>query len=301
MKIFLNIIRIFLGIVFILSASTKFFSLDEFEIYIFSHNFLSLNISFIVARVLIGFELFTGILLISNIYFKQIRLFSILTLVGFTVYLAIMAIKGSGENCHCFGEFLKMTPIESILKNGILLLLFIPLKNNLGYNFKYKKIISIVLLLICISLPTLISPPDFVYPEMYSKIAVVNKNGLDSLVLDNNKFPIKCDSGKKVLCFYSPQCRFCKLSEKKISSIITRNKLDKNKFAAIFWGNPKKLNQFYDVNSIKLETAFIETQDFFSITDGKMPLILLIEDKVIKEKFGYRSIDEDAIVKFLNE
>lgn len=299
MKILIHILRTILGLVFILSAISKIVSIDEFEIYIFSHNLLSFNLSAIAARLLIGFELFIGVMLIVNLYFRQIWLLSVLMLSGFTIYLAIIALTGFSENCHCFGELLKMNPIESMIKNGILLLGFIAIRKNNSFNFKYKLLTTILLAIPVLSLPTIISPPDFFYPEQYSKIGIINKNGLDSLVIDNNKFPIKCDTGKKTLCFYSPKCRFCKLSERKISSIIKRNNLDSTNFVNIFWGDSTvSLEKFYDQNSIHFQKAFLNTTDFFAITGGVMPIILLIENKKIIKKYNYRTIDESEIVKF---
>jgi len=299
MKILIHIIRVILGLVFILSAISKFLSIDDFEIYVFSHNMLSFNLSALAARILIGFEFFIGVMLLVNFYFRQVWLLSVLMLSGFTIYLAIIAITGFSENCHCFGEMLKMNPIESIVKNGILLLGFLAIRKCAPFTFKYKLLVTIILAILCLSLPTIISPPDFFFPERYSKIGVVNKNGLDSLVIDNTKFPIKCDTGKKTLCFYSPKCRFCKLSERKISSIVKRNGLDSTNFVNIFWADSTaSLNKFYDSNSIQFQKAFLNTTDFFAITGGVMPIILLIENKKIIKRYNYRTIDESEIVKF---
>ncbi len=299
MKIFIHILRVILGLVFIASAISKFLSIDEFEIYVFSHNILSFNLSALAARLLIGFEFFIGIMLIANFYFRQVWLLSVLMLSGFTIYLAIIGLTGFSENCHCFGEILKMNPIESIVKNGILLVGFIAIRKCTPFTFKYKLSTTLIVGLICLSLPTIVSPPDFFNPEQYSKMGVVNKNGLDSLVIDNNKFPIKCDSGRKTLSFYSPKCRFCKLSERKISSIVKRNGLDSTNFVNIFWGDSTTtLDKFYTTSSIRFQHAFLDTKDFFAITGGVMPIILLIENKKIIKRYNYRTIDEFEIVKF---
>ncbi len=299
MKILIHILRVILGLVFIFSATTKFLSIDEFEIYVFSHNLLSFNLSALAARLLIGFEFFIGVMLIVKFYFRQVWLLSVLMLSGFTIYLAIIAITGFSENCHCFGEMLKMNPIQSMVKNGILLLGFIAIRKCTPFTFNYKMLTTLILGLTCLSLPTIISPPDFFYPEQYSQIGIINKNGLDSLVIDNNKFPIKCDTGKKALCFYSPKCRFCKLSERKISSIVKRNDLDSTSFVNIFWGDSTvSLSKFYDSNSIKFQKAFLNTTDFFAITGGVMPIILLIENKKIIKRYNYRTLDESEIVNF---
>ena len=294
------ILRIILGITFLCSACFKLISIDEFELYIFSHNIFSLNFSFIIARLVISFEFFIGIMLILKLYFKKIWIISVLALILFTIYLSIIAISSNTGNCHCFGEFLEMTPLESIFKNLLLLLLFFFIRKEYEFQFKYKLPLTLALLFVSIALPIIVSPPDFLYKKEYSIKTIVNENGLDSIIFKNNNFPEIINSEKKILCFYSPACKFCKLSEKKISSIVSRHKLDSKNFLNIFWGNPEHLEAFYSGISIKHESVFIQAQDFLHITEGKMPLILLIENHTIKEKFGYRNIDEDIIVNFLS-
>ncbi|MDR2008865.1 MAG: hypothetical protein LBQ22_00075 [Bacteroidales bacterium] len=301
MKIFITIIRILLGFVFLCSACFKLISADEFELYIYSHNILSLNLSIVAARLVIGFEFFIGLMLIINIYSKQIWYISVITLFIFTIYLAIVAISGNTDNCHCFGEILRMTPLESIIKNIILLALFLPLRKESGYNFKYKIPVTVIVFLIGFSIPMIVSPPDFLFSEKYAEMAVVNEDGFETIIFNNEDFPIDLTKGKRVVCFYSPSCRFCRLSEKKTSSMIVRNDLAVDSFVNIFWGNPEELDQFYSDNSISYQQTFIPMMDFFKITEGKMPLILLVEDGKIVEKFGYRGIDEKIIVSFLSE
>ena len=59
-------LKVLLGLVFIVSAVLKLFDMDQFEIYVYSYHFFSLNFSFIVARLAIILELVLGIGLISK-------------------------------------------------------------------------------------------------------------------------------------------------------------------------------------------------------------------------------------------
>ena len=63
-------LKVLLGLVFIVSAALKLFDMDQFEIYIYSYHFFSLNISFLVARAAIIVEMVLGIMLISNCLHK---------------------------------------------------------------------------------------------------------------------------------------------------------------------------------------------------------------------------------------
>lgn len=300
MKIIIKLLKILLGLVFICSASFKLISIDEFELYIFSHNFLNLNLSFVAARLVIGFEYFIGLMLIVNIYSKQIWFLSVTTLSIFTIYLFVMLANKTVGNCHCFGEALKMSPLESIIKNIILLLIFILIRKDNELHIKRRFILSVLFFIISFSLPAIISPPDFLFKSHYSKMALVNKDELNTIVFNDNFF-IDCNKGKKILCFYSTSCRFCQLADKKVSTIVNSNKLDNNDFINVFLGNLDDLDSFNPENNEKFKSTFIPIKEFLSITEGKMPLIILIEDKCVVDMFGYRNIDENKIVEFLRK
>ena len=63
-------LKVLLGLVFIVSAVLKVIDMDQFEIYIYSYHFFSLNFSFLVARAAIIVELVLGIGLVSNTLHK---------------------------------------------------------------------------------------------------------------------------------------------------------------------------------------------------------------------------------------
>ena len=54
------VLKVLLGIMFIVSAILKIVDMDKFEIYIYSYHFFSLNFSFLVARAAIIVELVFG-------------------------------------------------------------------------------------------------------------------------------------------------------------------------------------------------------------------------------------------------
>ena len=64
------VMKVLLGLVFIASAILKIVDLDQFEIYVYSYHFFSLNTSFLMARAAIIIELVLGIGLASNTLHK---------------------------------------------------------------------------------------------------------------------------------------------------------------------------------------------------------------------------------------
>ena len=107
-------LKVFLGLLFIVSAVLKIADMDRFEIYVYSYHFFSLNFSFLVARAAIIVELALGIGLISNCFHKLMWWGSVLMLVGYTGLLVYALVLGRTDNCHCFGDYLQFNPWQSI-------------------------------------------------------------------------------------------------------------------------------------------------------------------------------------------
>ena len=119
------VVRILLGIFFLVSAIAKLVDIDRFEVYIFSYNILSLNLSFLVARLVIIFEIIVGIGLIANVYNKLIDTCTLIMLIGFTLLMGYASLIGRNDSCQCMGSLLEINPTHSILKNAILILLLL--------------------------------------------------------------------------------------------------------------------------------------------------------------------------------
>ena len=120
-----SVLKVLLGLVFIVSAVLKLIGMDSFEIYIYSYHFFSLNASFIVARLAIILELVLGIGLVSHALHKLYWWGSMAMLGGYTLLLIYALTLGRSDSCHCFGDFLQLDPKQSLIKNGILMLLSI--------------------------------------------------------------------------------------------------------------------------------------------------------------------------------
>lgn len=94
-----------------------------------------------VAVTLSLFETLLGAALITGVWRRITAFVSGVTLAVFTVITAILAIKNPNMDCGCFGQAIHLTHIQSLIKNGILLVLwcyaFLPFK-ELGQSKKIK-------------------------------------------------------------------------------------------------------------------------------------------------------------------
>ncbi len=121
MKATASVLKILLGTIFVFSALSKFIAIDGFQTYIYSFGLLSLPICYYVARLVIAFELILAAALISHRHHRFTMLMTLLFLLVFVTFLAYAHLSGRSDNCHCFGDLLPFSPIQSILKNAVLI------------------------------------------------------------------------------------------------------------------------------------------------------------------------------------
>ena len=124
MRNILASLRILLGISFVFSAYTKFVDSGFFEITLMDEGlahdrFFEAQL----ARFSIGLEFTLGILISLPFYIKKLTTASLHLFGGFTLHLFYLSSIGDTENCGCFGEMISMTPVESIIKNIVLVVI----------------------------------------------------------------------------------------------------------------------------------------------------------------------------------
>lgn len=125
LRISASLLKILVGMTFIISAISKFVTVDSFEMYVFSFGLLPLGACFYVARLVIAFELILGSALISHRNHRFSVLMSLLFLLCFILFLTYAHLVGRTDSCHCFGEMLPFNPVQSILKNAVLILILL--------------------------------------------------------------------------------------------------------------------------------------------------------------------------------
>ena len=120
-KVYTKIIAIFIGLVFILSASLKLFSLESVDLFFYEHRVFNWTLTTILSRLLICTEAVLGIMLVFGVYPKIGLYISQLFLVLFTIYIFAKPyiFTLSQENCYCFGEIIALNDKQTIYKNII--------------------------------------------------------------------------------------------------------------------------------------------------------------------------------------
>ena len=198
-KLIKDTLRIGIGGMFVIAAILKLMSIDEFEIYIYSFNVLNFLLTSFVSRIIIAGEFILGLFLILKINYKFTWNATMIVLILFTLFLIYVAIFRNDTNCHCFGQLVELSPVESIIKNVIaMILLSIDKWTNLKppsskfkaqsskfnvqrsklkaqsskfkvQSSKFKVQSSLLIATSTLLIVFVVSPPDVIYNKIYSE------------------------------------------------------------------------------------------------------------------------------------
>lgn len=299
-----KIVRILLGLFFIVSAWLKLESLDSFKILILDYFHLeSWNTVEIISRLVISVELCIGFLIMIPFFHKFTYNLTQTFLLVMTIFLFYLLLsKGNNADCGCLGEYIKLSPFESILKNiALMALTFFVLRNSneikLNNAFKY---VTVVLIFLSFSIPWIYAAPDRMYelpPAQLNQPMQVNI--LENF--SNGESPEVLKSGKKIVCFFSTSCKFCRMAAKKIT-LFQKNSGLQLPVYYIFWDGTAKLNEFWEeTQSNKYPYQVVPPDIFFPLGGNQLPAIYFLNEGVIVAKHSYRTLDEKRIKEFLSE
>ena len=290
-------IRLLLGVFFIGTAVLKLLSLDNFEIYIYSFNIFSYITTTFFSRLLIFIELIIGISLIFKICFKQIWWLTMLMMVFFTIFLIYAAIFRNDSNCHCFGDLIELNPTQSIFKNIITLALLFIIKNEKSHDYKpvLKKWLVASTILISLVVSFVLLPMDVIYNRIYSEKENINTAAFyESL---NDSTYVELQQGRYLINYALAGCKYCRLGTGKVTMMLDRHGISHDKVKFFIGGSDEAISRFIEVtNTSDYQHWKIPASEFMSITLGKFPLYIFIEDGKVVKAGDFRILDDEIIM-----
>ncbi len=293
-------LKVLLGLVFVVSAVLKLFDTDKFEIYIYSYHFFSLNASFMVARLAIIIELVLGIGLISHCLHKLMWWGSIAMLAGYSLLLIYAMYLGRTDSCHCFGDFLQLDPKQSLVKNGVLMLLFLPIYRMESWKTPFRWLILCLTVMVSTIAVFVISPPDNLTsnadPEQNLQLELFNEM-LDDAPLD----ALNLREGKQVICFFSTSCEVCQLAAHKLSLMQQFYDFPKESITYLFMGNEESIAKFYEESGSAQyrNVLYPDVVRLLKAINGNFPVIVFLEDGEVVHEYGFRNMNESEIQAFM--
>ncbi len=291
------------GGVFIASAILKIYSIDTFELYIYSFGLFDLNLSALAARVVIGGELALGVGYITNLFHRPLFYTLLTTLVGFTLFLGYLTIVGNNDNCHCFGDIVELSPIESILKNILIIAILILSRNTPEWKFRAKWWMVVAPLIVVALIPSMIVPHRALY-STFAQSEEGKKINVELFEAFLEEHPeLEWGSKIKILALYGTSCKYCKITAHQFSQIIDKNSLPTEGIHILFWGSDEsKAEEFLsETDTQQINYTMVAPTQLLNICNGKVPTLIFYDES--REHnialYGVRTLDERAVVERL--
>jgi hypothetical protein len=308
-KILLILVSVTLGIVFVYSGYTKLTPVIE----TFEFSFVDIGIGNwytapVMARLMIGLEFFVGFLLIANYNLKKFTLpVMAALLLFFCIYLVLqIVLSGNDGNCGCFGEHLKMTPGEAILKNAVMLVLALPVYLfHSGWKIRFNRLFLSFSGLTIVLIPFIINPVDYTYTSNNLDEEVDYPLELNALFEpeDSSKVEIPLvdlRKGKHVLAFMSLKCPHCRVAAKKFRLIKVNNPAIPIYF--VLNGDKQDLQAFLDDTKIdNIPYSFALGKAFVQLSGTTLPKIYYINNTIVYKKVDYYELNQYQIEDWLKD
>ncbi len=302
-KIFPKLSIFLIGVFFLISAIAKLYPVISFEFSLGSYGIPWAWTPYF-ARTVISFEIILGCLLIFQYRLKKITIpLTYIFLLFMTVILIYRWMTaGADADCGCMGEWLPMTPIQSILKNVLLLfILFIAQKSiGLSSSNSSKNYLLGIIAIIALSAPYVIEP---VYVGLNTTKDSQEAHPLDvDLFFTKNQIdPPKIDlkTGNHIIAFLSISCPHCQKAANKLG-IIHRQHPEYPIYLFIN-GNDETVNEFRE--KYKCETipySKLLQPQFLQLSGPELPSIQYIKNGIVEREVNYLDIDNAGIEEFLN-
>ncbi len=306
-KIIGIVFSVVLGLVFLYSAYSKLVPVIE----TFEFTFVDIGVANwytapVLARLLIGLEIFIGLLLIACYRLRKFTMpLSIGLLLFFIVYLIVqITVSGNSGNCGCFGEHLHMTPLEAIIKNVIMIVMgVVAILLYEGWSVKPRLLIPLVSAFVSLSIPFVLNPVDYSYTSnnLEEKVNYPLELNLLYEPEDSSKVEIPTvdlRKGKHVLAFMSLSCPHCRIAAKKFRLIKKNNPSLPIYF--ILNGDKKKYADFIDdTKADNIPNSFCLGKTFIQLSSAHLPRIYYLDNSIVVKKVDYYELNQYAIEKWI--
>ena len=264
---------------------------------------ISWELSPFLARLVIGVEYFLGAFMLLQLFLRRFTLPALLFVMFlFTFYVTYSIVTGSEESCNCLGDFLQLSPMESMIKNIVILTILFSiyyLSSDSKNKFHHKYIV------IGISLFTLSAPYIF-YPIESSSTSKYSSDEnkelqLDSLYtnIDKAQIPlVDFRKGKHIVAFLSLRCSHCRKAGLKLATMYKRNPMLPIYF--VLNGKQKYLAEFYEFTRCqKVPQNFVKGRNFVVLAGVELPKIMLIEDGMEIQSLEYPELDQEKLEEWI--
>ena len=223
-----------------------------------------------LARLIIGSEWALGMLLLLPFYTRKLLLFSLALLVGMSIHLLYLWAIGDQENCGCFGEMIVMTPMESLMKNAVLMMFVLgAYRQRFDKRSKQKWVLGASLLIMAsmwIVLP--LPKPE---AHLFRQFTHFEPQGRVDLT-----------QGEVLVAVFNLDCEHCQAAATALGKL-TKEQFLPPIYVLFFQEGSTTVDQFETLTQTDFPKAFIDTTTFFDLIGDSPPrLYYLHHGKVIQ-------------------
>ncbi len=278
-----------LGALFFFSAWAKFDAIEFFEIQLVDFNLSTWGLSKYMSRVLISWEFFLGSLLLLRIRLKGFTYkASVITVLGFTAFVMYQIFIESGKDCGCFGQYIVLTPEQTLWKNIVTLaVLGVGMWSCSVKSFIPESIHKIGLILIPLTVlvtVVILKPPIDIYGQHSVKVVELGKPFPQNF--SDNSIAEEWYEGEKLLVFVSAGCKYCKQVVAKMNVLYNKPE-DKSRVLVVFAKIPQEsIDSFFEATGGAFNYTRIEKDEFLQTTKGRFPQMFYLSNGNVKENIG---------------
>ena len=295
---FQSILRYFIAVIFIFSGLTKFIDIQKFN-QLFLENYINIGwIGNIVSVLIPPIEIGIGVILIINKEKKWLYILLINIMLIFTFIILKSYLNNDNFDCGCFGSIIKVSPVFSILKNVIIIIICF----YLFLKYQNKPTAISPYFWICFIIFCYINDYNLSRQNRYN----TSKNGFNPTDIKNDNNPIKnlvgtsvininlddlihLPKNKKIgLFFYSPSCSHCWNASWNIKDLIDKKTVDTIIGISVngYEKDTLAYNQYFKP---QYKTIFIPYKELEKYTNA-FPIFVYIQNDTIKKYFNSYNI-----------
>lgn len=291
-----------LAAVFIYSALSKVYSLEPFSWSFMDILPVGLTTAGILARIFIGFELLLGAFLLAHLFLKRFTFKATLAFLGLmSLYLIFLLIKeGNQGSCGCFGEWIYMKPLESLIKNIVMM----GAVAALMYLYPARGLSK------AYYLAAFLATASFVTPFVMEPVAIYGSGEKANEPIDLSPLyqgqaspapQVDLRQGKHIVAYFSLTCPHCKKAAYLLQ--IMHRQYPELPLYMVLNGNSALLQEFFEETKSKaLPHSFMADLNAFKSMAGEyVPSIYWINNSVIERKTYFTEINPGEVKKWLNE
>ena len=217
-------------------------------------------------RAIIALEIWLGLGLLLPYYSRFLLRFSFWLLVAFSLHLGYLAVLGDTSNCGCFGEMISMTPLASLGKNAVLLVVN-------GFLLRYKYKFAKKSWLTWALLPALFAAAVLIWPIQTEPDEVVSK-----LPAFENNSEIDFATGNYLVAVLNLSCEHCQEAAQELAELQRDGAALPQIVALFFEEGDTTVAEFNSITNSDYPYQMIDVNTFFDLIGSAPPRVYWVKN-----------------------